>query len=144
MYTCPAFAGKWVAAVVAKIWMNMVVCRCMNDCMFLWMNAFEMKCVWEPLQAGIVVCRCLAVWKHPPISVDTSICKCRVRGEGGALSLLRAPPFCCCRCCGSMNHWQLPCLPWTLRKERQGKTGKPRGQSITSWSFLQTPEIILR
>lgn len=143
VYTCPGFAGKCTAGVVAKIWMNVVVCRCMNDCMYLWMNAFQMKCVWESLQAGVVVCRCLASGilhqsASRPQSVSAGL------GERGNT-----------RICS--EHLPFPAAAvaaWTIGNclvfpEPSGKKGrerqrKPRGQSVISWRFLQTPEIVLR
>ena len=56
------------------------------------MNAFVMKGVWKALQAWVLVCRCLAGWKHPLISVFAKICKCWV-GGGRALGFPTIPPF---------------------------------------------------
>lgn len=58
------------------------------------MNVFVMKGVWKPLQAWVLVCRCLSGWKHPLISVFAKICRCWVVCVGGlALGFPTTPPF---------------------------------------------------
>ena len=143
MHTCSAFAGKCVAAAVAKIWMNVTVCRCMNGCRFLWMNAFVMKGVWEPLQAGVVVCRCLVGWKHPPISVFTTVYRlCWVGGREKHWVFSQHLPVAAAPVAA---HTIGACLalPEPPERKEAERRGKPCGPSVTSWRLLQTPETVL-